>query len=93
MKRIACLAITCLANACLANQNPVKSHFGDLSCLRKKEVDWKLWWLGMWTWDGIPASGNDRVALPGWSGGAPRTAELGPGREGNSRQFSNLDVC
>ena len=42
--------------------------------------------------DGILAPENDRVALPGWSGGAPRTAELGPGREGNSRQFSNLEV-
>ena len=40
--------------------------------------------------DGILASENDRVALPGWSGGAPCTAKLGPGREGTLGNFQSL---
>ena len=42
--------------------------------------------------DGILALENDRVALPGCAGGATCIAESGPGREANSRQFSNFGV-
>ena len=43
--------------------------------------------------EGTPALGNDRAALPGWSGGAPCTAKLGPGREGNVVRSAKWGVC
>ena len=41
--------------------------------------------------DGILALENDRVALPGWSHGAPCTVEFDPWGRGNYGQFYLLD--
>ena len=90
-------ALSCLTNSCLASvvSKPICGTLGDLVCLRAcaGEVAWSLGGDAMASMgDGILALENDRVALPGCAGGAACTAKSGPGREGNSRQFSNFGV-
>ena len=87
-------AFSCLTNSCHASIRGKICWRPRDFLLPERQVDWgprcsfgPAWGMG------TLAPENDRVALPGWSGGVPRTAEHGPGRGGNSRQFSKWDLC